>query len=75
MKVKDIILSVKPGETKELDLSSIKVSAGAFRARATELNIDAVKKGIMKKGDSLYSIFSKEPFHRLWIRNNLNQER
>lgn len=71
MKVKDIILSVKPGQTKELDLNRINMRSGAFRARATELNMEAVKNGIMKKGKSLYSILSKEEFNRLWIRNNL----
>lgn len=70
---REIILSVKPGETKELNLDTLKVSRDTFRARATEINMEAVRKGIMKKGESLYSILTKEQLGKIWIRNNMKK--
>lgn len=71
MTIRETILSVKPGETREIPLSEIPVQI-SYRQIAARINAELSAKGVKTRdGRPPYSIASNQLLGYLYIINNI----
>lgn len=74
MTIRETILSVKPGETKQIPLADI-TDALSWRRKAVDINAELLASGVRtKEGRPPYSIARNALLGYLYIINNIIEE-